>query len=172
MIYGGIPLIGKAVISLESRRRVGQINGILINPQNLSVSGLWVRSRYEKINLILTIGEIRQLTSERVLIDSQDNLSDSSDLPKLKDVLRLRYNLIGKKIVTENRYIGVVSDFNFNNNTYEISHLIGSYRGLKRLKLEQLTFDRNQIVKVDSQKVVVDDGPQKQKVHSLGTIPN
>lgn len=171
MIYNASSLIGKPVVSIRLNASIGQISGVLVDPNRLSVAGLWVKTNTNPEPLLLLNEDIRQLTSQRAIIDDQQQLAEPSDLPKLKAILTINYIIVGKKIVANGRKIGIAADFNFNNETYQVSHIVGRPAGLQRLRMSQLTFERRQITGIDDRQITVDIGPQTQKLPSLGPTP-
>lgn len=171
MIYSASSLVGKSVISIRLSSSIGQIEGILIDPNRLSVAGLWVKTNTQPQPLLLINEDVRQLTSQRAIIDDHNQLTEPTDLPKLEPILNANYVIPGKKIVADNRKIGVAVDFHFNNESYLVSHIVSRPAGLRKLRLSQETFERRQIKEIDDRQIVVDTGPQAQKVASLGPNP-
>ena len=171
MIYSASGLIGKSVVSIRINASIGQISGVLLNPDRLSVAGLWIRTNTDPQPLLLLNEDIRQLTSQRAIIDDRSQLVEPSELPKLRSILTINYIIPGKKIIAAGRKIGVALDFNFNNETYLVSHIIARASGMQRLRMSQLTFERRQITAIDDRKITVNIGPQTQKIPSLGPNP-
>lgn len=171
MIYSASGLLSKPVVSIRLNAGIGQISGILLDPNRLSVAGLWVRTNTNPEPLLLLNEDVRQLTSQRAIIDDHHQLAEPNDLPKLKAILAINYIIPGKKIVADGRKIGVALDFNFNNETYLVSQIVGRAAGLQRLRMSQLTFERRQITAIDNRQITVNIGPQTQKIASLGPTP-
>lgn len=171
MIYSASGLVGKPVVSIRLNANIGQISGVLLNPDRLSVAGLWIKTNANPQLLLLLNEDVRQLTSQRAIIDDHNQLAEPGDLPKLKSILATNYIIPGKKIVADGRKIGVASDFNFNNDTYLVSHIIGRAAGLQRLRMSQLSFERRQITGLDNRQITVNIGPQARKIPSLGPTP-
>ncbi len=171
MIYSASGLVGKPVVSIRINANIGQISGVLLNPDRLSVAGLWIKTNANPRQLLLLNDDIRQLTSQRAIVDDHNQLVEPSELPKLRSILTINYIIPGKKIVADGRKIGVALDFNFNNETYLVSHIIARASGLQRLRVSQLTFERRQITAIDNRKITVNIDPQAQQVPSLGPTP-
>ena len=171
MIYSASGLVGKPVVSIRINANIGQISGVLLNPDRLSVAGLWIKTNTNPRQLLLLNDDVRQLTSQRAIVDDHNQLVEPSELPKLRSILTINYTIPGKKIVADGRKIGVALDFNFNNETYLVSHIIARASGLQRLRVSQLTFERRQITAIDNRKITVNIGPQARQVPSLGPTP-
>ena len=74
-------------------------------------------------------------------------------------------------MVGDGRKLGVAQDFNFNNDTYLVSHIIVRAARWQRLRMTQLMFERRQITGLDNRQITVDIGPQTQRLTSLGSNP-
>lgn len=165
MIYSASSLVGKPVASIRLNAEIGQISGVLLDPNRLMVAGFWVRTQAQP-QLLLLVEDIRQLTSQQVVIDDRQQLVEPSDLPKLRSILAINYLIPGKKVVAGSRKLGIAQDFNFNNTTYVVSHIIARASGWQRLRVAQLSFERRQITGLDDRKIMVDIGPQTQAITS------
>ena len=176
MIYGASDLIGKYVTSLRADDHIGHIGGLLVDPFRLAVAGFWIeprlRNRQGQTKILLPT-DIRQLTSRQIVVNDHNALTNPNDLPKLTKILQIQYSIPGKRIIGAGRKIGIASDFNFNNNTYHISHIIGRPANWRRLKLSQLLFERANIIRLEDKQIIVNIGPQKKPVAatSLGPTP-
>ena len=166
MIYTASSLVGKPVASIRLNAEVGQISGILLDPNRLMVAGFWVRTRSDPRPLLLLTEDVRQLTSQQAIVDDRQQLVEPSDLPKLRSILAINYLIPGKKVVADGRKIGIAQDFNFNNTTYLVSHIAARASGWQRLRVNQLVFERRQITGLDDRKITVDIGPQTQAIAS------
>ena len=164
-------MVGKTVIGLNNHQRIAQISGVLVNPYRLTVVGFWVKPRYQSTDLLLLSEDIRQLTSQRALVNDQSVLTSASDLPKLSRIIEIGYSIVGKKIVGDQRQLGRAIDFNFHNTSYEVSHIVGRGNRWQRLKMTQLMFSRSQIIRVDSHQIIVDIGPKRQRLPSVQANP-
>ena len=167
MIYIARELLGKPVVSIQSNSPIGYISGLLVDPHRLTVAALWVtvKANYQEDLLLLPIN-IRQLTSQRVIVDELESLTKPEELPKLNEILTINYRIPDKKVIAFGRKIGVATDFDFNRDNYSITAIIARPVGWQRLKMSQLRFERNQITKVDDRKIVVKAGPQVQRITS------
>ena len=171
MIYTASVLVGKPVVSIHLNAEIGQISGVLIDPNRLAVAALWVKLGTDSQSLLLLPEDIRQLTSQRAIIDERNQLTEPSELPKLRSILSINYIIPGKKVVGDGRKLGVAQDFNFNNDTYLVSHIIVRAARWQRLRMTQLMFERRQITGLDNRQITVDIGPQTQRLTSLGSNP-
>ena len=161
--------IGYKVISIASSNHIGQIRGILINPQRFSVTGFWVEEYNRKRNYwpILLSQSLRQIHGRRIFVNDTDDINAPSDLPRLKRVLRIDYQIPGKRIISsEKQYLGRAEDFSFNDENFKIIHLVVKPPLHQRFSKTRQHFTRSQIEKVSKNQIEVRISPQTQ-LHSL-----
>ena len=170
MIYLASACIGYQITSISGLNNVGQIRGVLIDPHRFSVAGFWVEEYQQRRNWwpILLSQSLRQIHSRRVFINSVEDFNHPKDLPRLKEVLKIDYQIPGKKVVsTESEYLGQAEDFSFSDEDFKIVHLIAKPPLTQRLRTTRHQFSRNQIEKIRGKSIEIRIGPQPQ----LGSLP-
>ena len=169
MIYLASACIGYQITSISGLGNVGQIRGVLVDPQRFSVAGFWVEeyNRRRAYWPILLSQSLRQIHDKRVFINDLEDINDPTDLPRLKRVLKVDYQIPGTKVIsTDDEYLGRAEDFSFSDEDFKIAHLIVKPPIHQRLRKTRLHFTRNQIEKVSRRRIEVKVGPQAQ-LHSL-----
>lgn len=169
MIYLASASIGYQLISIAGLNNVGQIRGILVDPQRFSVAGFWVEiyGRRDKTWPILLSQSIRQIEGQRVFINDLEDIDSPKDLPRLRKILKVDYQLPGKRTIsTDGDHLGKTEDFGFSDEDFKISHLIVRPPLHRRLRKARYHFTRSQIEKVSQQRIEVKIGPQATP-HSL-----
>ena len=150
------------VLSLRTTGIVAMANEPIINPNNLKIEGWYCSDNFSKQPLVLLVQDIRDIVPQGLAIDDYDRLSDPDELVRIKDILQLKFQLIGKPVITENkRKIGKVSDYAMNNTSFFIQKLYISQPVYKNLSGGQLSIDRTQIVEITNHHIVVKDVEEK-----------
>ena len=73
----------------------------IINPNNLKIEGFYCVDRFDKkVSLILLYQDIREVIPQGIVVNDHEVLSQKDDIIRLKDLIDLHFNLIGKPVVT------------------------------------------------------------------------
>ena len=168
MLYLASACIGYQITSISSLANIGQITGILIDPHRFSVAGFWVEEYGQRQMPLLLSQSLRQIHSQRVFVNSEDDFNRPKDLPRLREVLEIDYQLPGKRVIsTDKEYLGRADDFSFSDEDFKIVHLIVKPPLSQRLRTARRQFGRSQIEKIRSKTIEVRVGPQAK----LGSLP-
>jgi len=144
-------------MSLRTGTQVGTTFGPIINPNNLKIEGFYCQDTDRK-KLILLEQDIRDLLPQGFVVNDVDALTESSELVRLKEVMSLRFELLGKHVVTTNRQkIGKVTDYATEVQSMMIKKLYVSRSLLKTFTSGNLGIDRTQIVEISKDRIVVQD---------------
>ena len=169
MIYLASACIGYQITSISGLSNIGQVRGILIDPQRFSVAGFWIEEYDRRRDYwpILLSQSLRQIHGRRLFINDLEDINDPADLPRLKRILKIDYQIPGTKIVSSDKeHLGRAEDFSFNDEDFKIIHLIVKPPLHQRLRKTRLHFTRNQIEKVSRRQIEVRTDPAAQ-LHSL-----
>ncbi|MDQ5972544.1 MAG: hypothetical protein QG553_703 [Patescibacteria group bacterium] len=164
-------LMDRPVMSLRTGGRVATATAPIINPNNLKIEGWYCHDHFSKNTLVLLSQDVRDIIGQGLVINDHENLSEIEDLVRLKDVLDLNFELLGKPVVTINkkRY-GKVSDFAVETETFYIQKIYVSQSIMRSLNGGNLGVDRSQIVEITHHKIVIQD-PLKPVKASASTAP-
>ncbi len=152
-------ILGRPVMSLRTGGQVAVVAGTIINPNNLKIEGLYCQdSINKKQQLVLLYQDIRDVIAQGVVVNDHDVLTDPDELIRLKDTMKLGFELLGKQVVSNSkRKLGKVNDYAFEPSTMFVQKLYVSQSLLKNLSTGGLSVDRNQIVEITNRKIVVQD---------------
>lgn len=151
-------LLGKSVLSLRTGIPVAITTGIVLNPDNFKIEGFYCQDNLEKTELILLYQDIRDVIARGIVINDHDVLVEPHELIRLKKILDIDYQLLGKKVYTTNKKrIGKVTDFATEVETLYIQKLYVSQGMLKGLTNGNLAVDRSQIVEVTDDRIIIND---------------
>lgn len=165
-------LLNQPVMSLRTGGPVGTTTGLIINPNNLKIEGLYCDDRFSKEKLILVSSEVRDIIKQGIVVNDHDSLSPAEELVRLKDVISLQFEIMGKPVITVTKQrLGKVNDFAADDATLYIQKLYIGQSLLKSLSSGQLSIDRNHIVEITSKKIVVQEILQPTKSVMPATNP-
>lgn len=152
-------LIDRPVMSLRTGSRVATTLRPIINPNNLKIEGFYcIDSVNRKQELILLAQDIREILPAGIVVNDHAVLAEAHDLIRLKDILRINFDIFGKQVVTDNKKrIGKVSDFSAELPTLYVQKLYVAQSVLKTFTGGNLGIDRSQIVEITNRKIVVMD---------------
>ena len=151
-------LINRAVLSLRTGSPIAQVTGVIFNPNNLKIEGLYCQDRFDKRELILVHQDIREFLPNGYVVNDHDVLVEAEDLIRLKEIIDIDYQLIGKHVVTENKErIGKVSDFATEIETMMVQKIYVSQSMLKSFTGGSLSVDRSQVVETTPSKIIISE---------------
>lgn len=158
MLQLGGSLINKAVLSLRTSSKIGEVVGVIINPNNLKIEGFYVKVPNSKENLILITQDIRENSLNGFIINDQEVLTGPEELVRLKHVLKLDFQLLNKPVVTVGKTkLGKINDYAADSETLYIQKLYVGQSLLKSFSGGQLSIDRDQIVEITNKKIVIQE---------------
>lgn len=134
------------------------IESAIINPNNLKIEGFYCVDRFSKERLVLLSQDIRDNTKQGLIINDHDVLTHPDELIRLKPIMEIEFELIGKSVETvSKKKIGKVTDFATDVQSLFVQKLYVSPRLVRSLTSGQLSVDRTQIVEITSRRVVIKD---------------
>ena len=146
------------VLSLRNGRTITSIDSYILDPDKLKIVAFYVRPLRSEKSKILFSEDIRDLTPKGAIVDSEDNIMEDEDLVRLKKLIEIDFEIIGKKVLTtRKRKVGKVANATFDDKTYLIEKVYVSPPLLKTLNQSDLIISRRQIVEVNDYEIIVKD---------------
>ncbi|HYH74857.1 MAG TPA: hypothetical protein VD735_02750 [Candidatus Saccharimonadales bacterium] len=157
-------LLNRPVLSLRAGGTVATATEALINPNNLKIEGFYCQD-IDRRTVILLYQDIRDIIPQGFIVNDLDVLAEPSELVRLKELMDIRFSLLGKPVVTVSKEkLGKVSDFATETTTMYIQKLYVSQSLLKNITSGNLGIDRNQIVEITEKQIIVQDLLQPTRV--------
>lgn len=158
-------LLNKSVMSLRTGSAVATITGVVINPDNLKVEAFYCQDRFEKKELVLLPQDIRDIMAKGYVINDHDVLAEPDELVRLKKVIDLNFELLGKQVVTVSKQkVGKVSDFATETGSMYVQKIYVAQSVLKSLTGGSLSIDRSQVQEITPRRIIVNDLMKKAAV--------
>ncbi len=166
-------LANKAVLSLRTGGQVATATEPIINPNNLKIEGFYCDDRFEKKQLILLTQDIRDRMGHGFVVNDHEVLVDPAELIRLQPVLKLKFALIGKPVVTVNkRRLGKVNDFAIDDEAMYVQKIYVGQSIIKSFTGGNLSVDRGQIVEITDRKIVVQEPLKPVKEGAPAAMPS
>ena len=151
-------LLDKAVLSLRTGQPVATVTAAIINPNNLKVEGFYCEDRFDKQELILLYQDIRDVLPQGYVVNDHDVLIEPDELIRLKDVIELNFEMIGKQVETvAKEKVGKVSDYATETETMFIHKLYVNQSILKSFTGGSLSIDRTQIHEITPRRIIINE---------------
>lgn len=163
-------LIFFPIISLQTGQTIGKLGNAIVNLEKLEIVAFFVTENPIGPEATLMIRDIRQLAKDCLVIDSADEIANSSEIVRIQQLLNSGYKVVGLPVFTQSgTRLGNVIDFTINWETKLISKLYVKPKLWQRFLSSNLVIDRLQIVEVTNSRVTTSDATSKQTI--LGPQP-
>lgn len=166
MLQLSASLLNRPVLSLRSGGIVAQTGQAIINPNNLKIEGFYCEDRFNKSRLVLLYQDIRETIPQGFVVNDHDVLAEPEELIRLKETLKLRFELIGKQVETVSKQkVGKVNDYAVETETMYVQKIYVAQSILKSFTGGSLSVDRSQINEITPKRIIINDLLDK------GTVP-
>jgi uncharacterized protein YrrD len=161
-------LIDQPVMSLRTGGRVATVRQAIIDPTKLKIEGFYCTDSLEKNKVLVLVNrDIRDVLPAGFVVNDHEVLTEPEDLVRLKKILDWDYQLIGKVVVTERKKkLGKVVDFATEPESMIIKKLYVTQSIVRSIANGSLSIDRNQVVEITHNKIIIKDPLQPVKVQS------
>ena len=152
-------LVPQKVMSLRTGGQVATTTAPIINPNNLKIEGFYCQDNLDKKKrLVLLYQDIRDVVAQGIVVNDHDALSDPAELVRLKKIIELNFELVGKPVVSvSKRRIGKVNDYATELSTFFVEKLYVGQSLVKNFSGGALSVERSQIVEITNRKIVTQD---------------
>lgn len=150
-------IINRPVFSLRTGTQVATTLNPIINPNNLKIEGFYCKASGRQRKILVT-QDIRDVLPQGMVINDEDVLAETGDLIRLKEIMDINFELIGKQVQTVSRHkLGKISDYATETQSMIIKKLYVAQPIYKNLRGGDLSIDRTHIVEITNKKIVVRD---------------
>jgi len=151
--------VDQPVLSLQTGTLIAKVQSLVINPDKLELIAFHCFAPESELDQpILAIGDVRQLATDCILIDSSEELAEASDIVRLQKLLEQGFDLnICKAYTEDGGYLGKVADYSINTDTARVQRIHIHPQLLKRFLADTFIIEREQIVDVKPGRITVRD---------------
>lgn len=152
-------LLGRPVMSLRTGQAVATVTAAIFNPNNLKIEGFYCSDRFQrKTELVLLYQDIRDIVSQGFVVNDHDVLARPEELVRLKNILELGFELIGKQVIDLSKHkIGKVNDYAVETDSMYVQKIYLSQSMIKSLSGGSLVVDRTQINEITDKAIIIND---------------
>lgn len=164
MLINGSKLINTPVLSLHVGGRIAVVTGIVVNPNDLKILAFRVDGPLvgKEVGEILPVESIREFSRLGMIVDSADEFVASDDVVKIRDILKLNFDLIGLKVETKRKSkLGKVTDFTVNPSDWHVQQIIVQRPLVKSFLDPELIISRSRIVDINDYTITVEEETEK-----------
>lgn len=177
MLINGSSLLGRPVLSLHIGGAIGEVQSIIVDPNELKIVALFLAGPLIKpgdANLLET-KSIREFSKLGMIVDSSDELLQQDEVVALDKIIQLNFRVDGLTVEDEKgAKLGKVVDFTVDVLDFRIMQLVVKRPILKALLDSELVIGRSEIVEVTDTKIIVKNEVSKtnKKKAEAEFIPN
>lgn len=164
-------LIGGMVFGIQNGQEIGRISNFVVSSSDLKIIAYVVEPNFTKNNLYLLPGDIRLMDGPKVLVNSEENLSEFDELIRFQHAITENYKIITSRVITSSgKRIGKVIDFMFDSEISYITKISVVPTLLKKLLVTNLLIDRADIVDTKPGLIIVKDNLVKSSESSAKVL--
>ena len=157
MLLLGSRLIGTSVMSLQTGTKLAVTRLPIIDPANLKITAYEVDGAMlvEKPSFI-RIADIRELSNIGMIVDSNDEFINLTDVISIKKIYDLGFKLIGLDVIDEIKHkLGKIDDYVVDTDSFIIQKLSVRRGFFKSLSETGLLINRSQIIEINDKAIIV-----------------
>lgn len=157
MLILGSRLRNIPVMGLQTGGELAIAKKALIDPRNLAILAYRLEGPLlGGTETYLRVEDTRELSDIGFIVDSIDDFVSPEDVIKLSQIIELRFNIDGIKVLDENRRsIGKVIDYTLETGGFTIQQLTVKRPLLKRFNDTELIIHRSQITEITDQAIII-----------------
>ncbi|HWZ66156.1 MAG TPA: hypothetical protein VNX65_05210 [Patescibacteria group bacterium] len=159
-------LIGIPIMGLHTGTELGKTVRPIIDPAQLHIQAFYCEGPLIDFKpAILHTGDVRELSTIGIIVDSSDNIMPPDDLVRLQPLLDLNFKLDDKLVVEESGHkLGRVVNYIVESDTFYILKLHIKPGLIQSMMVTELIIDRSQIINITDDKIVVKQAAVQDKV--------
>src|SRR5687767_165076 len=145
------------ILSLQTGSEIARVGEPIIEPQHLAIIAFYCSGdRLDVSPAILHTIDIREFSNLGFIVDSADDLMSPDDLVRLQQILDLKFELIGKRVIdTLGKKIGKVNNYILDSRSFFIKKICVKPTMLQAWDTTEVIIDRTQIERITDTEVVV-----------------
>lgn len=145
-------------MSLRTGQAVATTTSAIFNPNNLKIEGFYCQDKFSRGELVLLYQDIRDVIPQGIVVNDHDVLTEPEELVRLKKIMNIGFDLIGKQVVTLSKHrLGKIVDYATEVETMYVQKIYVSQGVIKGLTHGNLSVDRSQINEITNKKIVIED---------------
>jgi sporulation protein YlmC with PRC-barrel domain len=158
-------LVGLKIILFQEKASLSPVVDYLIKPENGRLLGVFTNDPFTKKQKIVLTQDIKHFEKDFLIISSLEALSDTSEIVKVKEALKIDPKIINQKVVTESgKHVGKVRDAVLDTNSLKIAKIYVAPRlGIQNLARE-LIIPSSRISAIKKRVIVITDDREDTRI--------
>ena len=149
-------LLDVPIMSIRTGGEVARTESLLINPNNLKIEGFYCTDRFSNEPLLLLPQDIREVLPQGLAVNDHEVLVEPEELVRLKDIIAIDFQIIGKYAVSEQRKkLGKIVDFAIETSSLYVQKLYVQQSLIRNFNGGQLSIDRSRIIETSPDAIMV-----------------
>ncbi|MSR68561.1 hypothetical protein EXS66_02130 [Candidatus Saccharibacteria bacterium] len=158
-------LVGKKVFSVHDGACVAVASSWLINKDNLKIEIIIVKLVGNNSERYILTSDILMGLPGHITIRSQDDIMETEDLIRQRELIKSKYTLLGAKVMTRSGVkVGTVKDFAYDLSNWHLTKMHIRAGFPQRILQASLIIDRSAVIEVKGSTVIVKDSCVRAKV--------
>jgi sporulation protein YlmC with PRC-barrel domain len=146
------------VVSLQTGETVALLRRAIVEPSSLHIVAYSCATTGRDAASILLVRDIRQLTPDCAIVNSEDELAEPHDIVRIHKLLEEGFNLTNLPAITDlGRRLGTIEDYTLNPDDFRIQKLYIKPPFLRFWLGGSLIIDRAQVIEATPQHIMVRD---------------
>ena len=165
-------ILGAPVMSLQTGQPLCKLASPIINPYNLRIVAFYVDGpRLDFSPAVVFTEDIREFGPMGAIVDSVDNIMSPEGMVRLNEVISYNFTLNHLLVIDDQDHkLGRVAGYIVDPLNFEIQQLQVKPGFFKSFATTELLIHRNQIVKVEPDRITVKTPTVKQTAHPAAPI--
>lgn len=154
------------ILTFHNGRLLGTAGELIVDLDRLEVQAIHCRLVIPvKGTPVLMMRDICEIGQDHILVGSEDDIIDASEIVRLKPHLNHPFHVLHKPVITQSGHrLGITEDYTVSGTTYQLQRLYVRRTIFSSLTVGNTIIDRSQIVEVTPKHFVVREAVAKTKV--------
>lgn len=175
MLIEGSKLLNYPILSLHTASKIAEVKALIIDPNFLKVVAFEINVASSKQCLFLETASVREFSKMGMIVDSDEEFVEQSDVIKLKEMIELGFTLENMKVLSKKKtMLGRVEDFIVTTDDFRVMQLIIKRPIYKSLIDPELVIGRSEIHEINDTEIIVksEESTIMKKSGALDFVPN
>lgn len=175
MLIEGSKLLNYPILSLHTASKIAEVKALIIDPNFLKIVAFEINAASSKQRLFLETASVREFSKMEIIVDSDEEFVEQSDVIKLNEMIELGFALENMKVLSKKKsMLGRVEDFIVTTDDFRVMQLIVKRPIYKSLIDPELVIGRSEIHEINDTEIIVksEESTIMKKSGALDFVPN
>lgn len=165
-------LINRSIISIATGRRMGTVAQVIVDPGHMKMLFLKVATQKSSQKLYLPANEVREMSHNHVVINSEESLAEADELVRYQKELSDPVLLLGYRVITTSgKRLGSCEDYVIEAETHRLIKLYVQANLWQRLLVNHFIIDIADLVRIENRRIIVRDATVSELKSAENALP-